>query len=177
MSTRAGLTTRSAILETASGDVGFHVFEWAGERPYSVLQNLVSADIASLRIQAECITSTAFGGTMCDCGEQIRAGVDLTAERPGTVMVYLPQEGRGHGLLSKVEIMALMNQGQNLAAAQRAVGRPEGRLDFTRIPLILAELGLDQPVDLLTDSAEKTNALRELGVAIRTTTSFSKGPR
>jgi GTP cyclohydrolase II len=41
------------------------------------------------------LTSTAFAARMCDCGQQITVGVDQAATRPGTVLIYLPQEGRG----------------------------------------------------------------------------------
>lgn len=155
---------RQAILETRFGPVAIHVFDWRDEQPYAVLRNLSSDPAVILRLQAQCVTSTAFSAKMCDCREQIDAGVRLAATRPGGTLVYLPQEGRGYGLLSKVEIMEQMNQGLTLAESQAAVGRPEDRLAYHRIAEILAHLGLSEPAVLVTESAHKIAAVTAAGV-------------
>jgi GTP cyclohydrolase II len=109
---------------------------------------------------------------MCDCGRQIDAGVGLAASQPGGTLVYMPQEGRNYGLLSKVEIMRQMNSGLSLEAAQRAVGRPETRLSYDRIPELLDMLGLSRPVTLLTTSTAKVRAVTAAGVRVERSTSL-----
>lgn len=157
---------RTASMTTAAGPVEIYAMQWPGEQPYAVLENSASGPTVQLRVQAQCVTSTAFGALRCDCASQIRAGVRLVATVPGAVFVYLPQEGRGWGLLSKVEVMGAMNAGLSLTEAQQAVGRPEGRLSYHRVPEILHYLDLSGPVVLLTSSAEKADAIRAAGVAV-----------
>lgn len=162
-------STRAAVMDTAYGPVQIHALAWAGEQPYVALRHPQPAPVARVRVQAQCLTSTAFAAQMCDCARQISAGVRLAATRPGTVLIYLPQEGRGHGLLSKVEVMAAMNTGLTLAGAQQATGRPENRLTYHRVPQILRHLGHLEPIVLLSDSEEKIRAVRGAGVQITST--------
>jgi 3,4-dihydroxy 2-butanone 4-phosphate synthase / GTP cyclohydrolase II len=161
-------TSRRAHLETTYGPVEFWAFSWDDEPPYAVLRSLLDeGGVPRLRIQAQCLTSTAFHSTMCDCGHQIDTAVRMCAEEPDALLVYLPQEGRGHGLLSKVEIMVEQNRGRSLREAQHAVGRPDSRLSFHRVPEILERIGFgSRPVHLVTGSAAKLDALRALGVAV-----------
>jgi 3,4-dihydroxy 2-butanone 4-phosphate synthase / GTP cyclohydrolase II len=159
--------TRTAIMTTSYGPVEVHALHWPDEEPYVALRHLDQVPLVRLRLQAQCVTSTAFAAQMCDCRRQIEAGVRLTATSPGTVFIYLPQEGRGHGLLSKVEVMAAMNTGLSLTAAQEAVGRPQSRLSYHRVPYILVHyLGHRTPVVLITESTEKIRAARAAGIKI-----------
>lgn len=155
---------RSATMTTRYGDVAIHAIGWPGEQPYVVLRHPAAADHTLLRLQAHCLTSTAFAALMCDCGSQIEAGVRLAATRQGGTLVYLPQEGRGYGLFSKVEILAQMNGGLSLAAAQQAVGRAESRLSYHRVPQIISALALPEPITLLTESTAKVRAVKAAGV-------------
>lgn len=142
--------------------------QWPGERPHVVLSNpLTNKGFANVRIQAECLTSTAFGSTMCDCAKQIERGLRMVANQPNTHLIYLPQEARGWGLLSKVEIMRSMNAGLSLAEAQTKVGRPNGILSYHRVPDLLELAGLRCEIVLLTESAAKYAGVRATGVRLR----------
>jgi 3,4-dihydroxy 2-butanone 4-phosphate synthase/GTP cyclohydrolase II len=158
------------VLETRFGPVEIHAFEWHGEQPYVALRHVAhAAPTVHLRLQAQCLTSTAFAAVMCDCGMQIESGVRMAVHEPGAILVYLPQEGRGHGLLSKVEIMARMNQGMTLRAAQHAVGRPAGRLSYHRVAPLLRHLEVTAPVNLVTGSEQKAEAVRSAGIPVAAT--------
>lgn len=164
------LNSVTATLETRFGPVLMWALEWPGERAYVLLRSVtLSAGTPELRVQAECLTSTAFASVMCDCGEQVDEAVRRVATTANSYLVYMPQEGRGWGLLSKVEIMSHMNAGLPLPQAQRRVGRADTRLDYSRIPQILAEVGEQRPVRLLTTSAQKVAALTAAGVVQATT--------
>lgn len=158
---------RAAMMTTAHGVVEIQALSWSDEPPYVVLRHPQPGTPLRLRPQAQCLTSTAFDARMCDCRDQIRAGVRMAASVPGAVLVYVPQEGRGHGLLGKVEVMAAMNTGLDLPAAQRAAGRPDSRLDFRRIPQILRHLDHAGPVVLITQSPAKIDAVRVAGVRVQ----------
>jgi GTP cyclohydrolase II len=162
----AGLEVRRAVLETQHGPVEVHGYRWPDEQPYVVLRHQMYADPVRLRVQGQCLTSTAFGSQMCDCREQIDAGVRMAACCPGSVFVYLPQEGHGYGLLSKIEVMAAMNAGRSLPDAQRHLGRPDSRLSYVRVPEILAHLGHTEGVMVVTDNPVKEQALRATGIRV-----------
>ncbi|MFE9813333.1 hypothetical protein [Streptomyces sp. NPDC005548] len=166
MSTALPPRTESAVMDTSYGPVAIHALSWPGEEPYVALRHPVPGERTLLRLQGQCVTSTAFASRMCDCREQIDAGLKLTATRPGGTMVYLPQEGRNYGLLSKVEIMRQMNRGLSLSEAQRAVGRPASRLSYERIPELLGALDLSGPITLLTGSTTKIQAVMAAGVLV-----------
>lgn len=160
--------TETAVLETSLGPMRIRTIQWPGERPYVILSNLASGRRgAKVRIQAECLTSTAFGSTMCDCREQIERGLRLVAEQPNTHLIYLPQEGRGWGLLSKVEIMRAMNTGLDLAEAQAKVGRRESMLSYDRVQELLDRAGISGEIVLLTESEAKYAAVKATGVGLR----------
>jgi 3,4-dihydroxy 2-butanone 4-phosphate synthase/GTP cyclohydrolase II len=160
-------------MTTAYGDLHFSVVEFPGEAAYVVLSRHSNVPAASrLRVQAHCLTSTAFHSAMCDCGAQIDSALKLCASRNDVLFIYLPQEARGYGLLSKVEIMSMMNTGLSLSEAQAAVGRQESRLDYKRVPEIL-RLRRVERVTLLTQSMDKVEAIRALGVKVDGTTDLS----
>lgn len=166
MTTRAAIET--AVVETIFGSMRIRAVQWPGERPHVVLSNPTTGiGRAQVRIQAECLTSTAFGSMMCDCGNQIERALQMVAELSNSHLIYLPQEGRGWGLLSKVEIMRAMNTGLSLTEAQAKVGRPENRLSYNRVPELLDLTGLSGEIVLLTESEAKYAAVRAAGVQLR----------
>ncbi|MEM0908781.1 MAG: hypothetical protein AAGJ94_15555, partial [Pseudomonadota bacterium] len=59
------------------------------------------------RIHSECILGDAFGSSMCDCGDQMRLAMDEMGAHGEGLFIYLRQEGRGIGLRSKLDCLAL----------------------------------------------------------------------
>ncbi len=55
------------------------------------------------RVHSECLTGDAFGSARCDCGEQCEAAMKLIASEGRGVLVYMRQEGRGIGLINKLQ--------------------------------------------------------------------------
>jgi GTP cyclohydrolase II len=73
----------------------------------AVQGELSGAGDVMVRIHSECILGDAFGSSMCDCGEQMRRGMEEMEMNGRGIFVYLRQEGRGIGLRNKLDALAL----------------------------------------------------------------------
>jgi GTP cyclohydrolase II len=118
-----------------------------------------------LRMHSACLTGDLFGSLKCDCGDQLRGSVQLMAERGGGILLYLDQEGRGHGLANKMRAYKLQAEGLDTYEADEALGfgLDQRRFDFAAEMLKL--LGVKN-VRLLTNNPEKAEALRKSGVKV-----------
>ena len=76
-----------------------------------------------MRVHCQCLTGDVFGSARCDCGEQLELRVEKIAEEGRGVFLYLLQEGRGIGLLNKLQGLRAAGRG-----ARHRVGQREARL-------------------------------------------------
>ncbi|STD06673.1 Riboflavin biosynthesis protein ribBA [Dermatophilus congolensis] len=118
--------------------------------------------VSTVRVHSECLTGDAFGSRRCDCGPQLEASMARIA-RDGGVVVYLRgHEGRGVGLLSKLEAYALQDEGEDTVDAQTRLGLPIDAREYGAAAAVLADVGVDR-VRLLTGNPAKVSALRQAG--------------
>ncbi len=121
-----------------------------------------------VRVHSECLTGDAFGSARCDCGPQLDAALAAVAAEGRGVVVYLRgHEGRGIGLLAKLQAYALQDAGQDTVEANLSLGLPADARDYAAAGQILADLGVDR-VRLLTNNPEKVTALVAEGVDVVT---------
>jgi len=113
---------------------------------------------------SECLTGDVLGSERCDCGPQLREGVERIAAAGG-VLLYLRQEGRGIGLYAKLDAYALQDAGLDTYAANRALGRGDDEREYTVAAQMLAALGVTS-VELLTNNPDKAAQLAALGIAV-----------
>lgn len=118
-----------------------------------------------VRPHSECLTGDVLGSNRCDCGPQLREALERTSEVGGFIL-YLRQEGRGIGLYNKLDAYALQDAGLDTYDANRAVGFEDDQRDYTAAAEMLRALGVHE-IDLLTNNPEKSEKLRELGIAVR----------
>ena len=123
------------------------------------------SDTPLVRLHSECLTGDVFGSPRCDCGPQLREGVERIADTGG-YLLYLRQEGRGIGLYGKLDAYALQDAGMDTYEANRALGHGDDERDYTAAAQMLTDLGVTQ-IDLLTNNPDKTAQLRSYGVAVR----------
>ncbi|ASW54461.1 GTP cyclohydrolase II [Plantactinospora sp. KBS50] len=123
------------------------------------------ADEAPLvRPHSECLTGDVFGSQRCDCGPQLREGVQRIAGAGG-FLLYLRQEGRGIGLYPKLDAYALQDTGLDTYQANLALGHRADERDYTVAAQMLSALGVRR-VSLLTNNPDKAGQLRRLGLAV-----------
>ena len=118
------------------------------------------------RLHSECLTGDAFGSKHCDCGDQLSAARSAIAREGRGVLIYLRgHEGRGIGLLAKLQAMRLQADGMDTVEANLALGLPADARDYGVAAGILHDLGVGS-VRLLSNNPRKSQALLRHGIKI-----------
>lgn len=116
-----------------------------------------------VRVQSECFTGHVFGALSCDCGAQLDSSLDMIAEEGAGILIYLRQEGRGIGLMSKVLAYNLQAEGHDTVDANVELGfAPDGR-EYLTAAQILTDLGVAR-VRLLSNNPNKATDLMRGGL-------------
>ncbi|MEU4246919.1 GTP cyclohydrolase II [Amycolatopsis sp. NPDC026612] len=119
------------------------------------------------RVHSECLTGDVFGSTHCECGDQLAVALDRIVEEGSGVLVYVQgHEGRGIGLLAKLEAMRLQqDEGLDTVDANVAQGLPVDARDYHAAAGILQDLGV-RSVRLLSNNPAKVEQLTRYGIRI-----------
>lgn len=115
-----------------------------------------------VRMHSSCFTGDLLNSLRCDCGDQLQLALEMIAREGYGVLVYLPQEGRGIGLVEKIKAYALQDQGMDTVEANHALGFKADMRDYGIGIQILKDLGLRQ-IRLLTNNPKKTEAFNLRG--------------
>ncbi len=125
--------------------------------------NLAESPQAPLvRMHSSCFTGDLLGSLRCDCGDQLQMALQMIGQEAFGVIVYLPQEGRGIGLVEKLKAYALQDQGLDTVEANQALGFKVDMRDYGIGIQVLKDLGLKE-IRLLTNNPKKTEAFNLRG--------------
>ena len=130
-----------------------------------VLGDVAGPDVLT-RLHSECLTGDVFGSQRCDCGAQLEAAMAaISAEGRGVVLYLRGHEGRGVGLLSKLQAYELQDAGADTVDANTELGLPVDAREYSAGAQMLADLGV-RSVRLLTNNPDKVSGLVGGGVDI-----------
>src|SRR5215472_11847526 len=119
-----------------------------------------------VRMHSECLTGDVFGSQRCDCGTQLNAAMAaIAAEGRGIVMYLRGHEGRGIGLLSKLQAYQLQDAGADTVDANTELGFPVDAREYSTGAQILADLGVSS-LRLLTNNPAKIKGLADYGLKV-----------
>ena len=131
---------------------------------------LVKGDVAGrenvpVRIHSECFTGDVLGSMRCDCGEQLDMAMKLIDQTGLGVLIYLRQEGRGIGLLKKLQAYNLQDQGMDTVDANLHLGHQADEMEYSIAALMLDDLKV-KSIELITNNPEKIDGLKRLGIKV-----------
>jgi GTP cyclohydrolase II len=130
---------------------------------------LVMGDIHSapplVRIHSQCLTGDVFGSRRCDCREQLEMALKMISGAGAGILIYEQQEGRGIGLMPKLQAYGLQDEGLDTVEANERLGFKADERGFAMPAGILKNLGVSE-VRLLSNNPEKVAALERGGVKV-----------
>jgi 3,4-dihydroxy 2-butanone 4-phosphate synthase / GTP cyclohydrolase II len=119
-----------------------------------------------VRVHSECLTGDVFGSLRCDCGRQLDAALAaVAAEGRGVVLYMRGHEGRGIGLMHKLQAYQLQESGVDTVDANLALGLPADARDYGIGAQILGDLGVGS-MRLLTNNPDKRVGLQGYGLHV-----------
>jgi GTP cyclohydrolase II len=118
-----------------------------------------------LRIHSQCFTGEVLGSLRCDCNDQLEMAMKAIAAEGRGLVIYEYQEGRGIGLMAKLQAYELQDAGIDTVQANHALGFKGDCRDFSLPAAILHDLGIER-VRLLTNNPRKAVALADSGIEV-----------
>jgi GTP cyclohydrolase II len=155
-------------IPTAHGEFVLHYFSNsidAKEHVAFVKGNVAGKENVPVRIHSECFTGDVLGSRRCDCGEQLDMALQLIDEAGCGVLIYLRQEGRGIGLLKKLQAYNLQDQGLDTVDANIKLGHLADERQYDIAALMLEYLQI-KSVALITNNPRKIDELTQLGISV-----------
>ena len=117
------------------------------------------------RISSECLPGTALFSAECDCKQQIQKSLEIISNENQGIFIYLRQEGRGHGLATKIRALKNKNQGMNTFDAVECMGLPADVREYSIVKDILDYFQI-KSIRCLCNNPDKIQAIRCEGIII-----------
>jgi GTP cyclohydrolase II len=147
---------------------GFRADATENEKPAEEAVALVMGDVKSaplVRIHSQCLTGDVFTSLRCDCRQQLELSLAMIAKEGSGILIYEQQEGRGIGLMAKLQAYQLQDSGLDTVEANERLGFKADHRDFALPAGILKALGISR-VRLLSNNPDKVEALERRGISV-----------
>jgi 3,4-dihydroxy 2-butanone 4-phosphate synthase/GTP cyclohydrolase II len=136
-----------------------------GEEAVAIQHGRISKKAPLVRVHSQCLTGDVFTSQRCDCRAQLEFSLRKIAKEPSGIVLYLPQEGRGIGLLNKLKAYELQDEGLDTVEANRKLGFEADSRDYQFAAQALQALGVTS-VRLLSNNPDKVAQLEEFGIRV-----------
>ena len=170
-----------ANFPTRWGQFRIYGFEGPAERSHGASPNghngsakeeavaLVMGDIHSkaplVRIHSQCLTGDVFHSMRCDCRQQLELALSMIAKAGAGILLYEQQEGRGIGLMAKLQAYELQDKGFDTVEANVELGYDNDYREYKLPAEMLRQLGVSQ-VRLISNNPDKVAALENSGIKV-----------
>jgi GTP cyclohydrolase II len=118
-----------------------------------------------VRVHSQCLTGDVFASERCDCRAQLEFSLRKISKEPAGIVLYLPQEGRGIGLINKLRAYELQDGGLDTVEANRRLGFAADSRDYDFAAAALEALGVNS-VRLLSNNPDKIKQLERGGIRV-----------
>lgn len=127
--------------------------------------NIKGKSAPLVRIHSQCLTGDVLASLRCDCRAQLELSLKKIAKAGSGILLYLPQEGRGIGLMNKLRAYELQDGGMDTVEANEKLGFAADARDYEFSTQVLRQLGVER-VRLLSNNPEKVRQLEAAGIKV-----------
>jgi GTP cyclohydrolase II len=135
------------------------------ESAVALVHGKIHSGTPLVRIHSQCLTGDVLASERCDCRAQLELSLKRIAASPSGILLYLPQEGRGIGLMNKLRAYELQDRGMDTVEANESLGFAADSRDYGFSAEALRLLGVRR-VRLLSNNPDKVKQLEDSGIRV-----------